>query len=369
MRTVEASASTRFREVEVRGPPRDLGRQIGEATREQFPGLIDHVMMRMNQDRSQTVSVESALEASRGFFPFVEDYSPDSIEELRGVAEGAGVFPEAVMLINARHEVATALSPIPAASEACTSLAVNAEASATATGAVGQNWDNDPGMVPFSLVLTRRPAGKPAFMTFTQPGVIAYMGLSDAGIGVCMNALPGRSRPIGLPWYFTVRGVYEATDLDGAVAAIRRGRRARSGNLAMMTPQGAADLEVQIDSVRVLRADQNGRIVHTNHYLHPESTGINDEFADSLYGQTFEREQRSRELFARSSGAVSVSMLQEMLSDHDGAPTSICRHPNDDPKIGWQRSVVSMIVEPSKGKMYLTRGNPCENPYEVYSLN
>ena len=61
---------------------------------------------------------------------------------------------------------------------------------------VGQNWDNDPVLNDFTVVLTRRPAGKPALMNITQAGLIAYMGFNNAGIGLCLNTLPAPcSRP------------------------------------------------------------------------------------------------------------------------------------------------------------------------------
>ena len=111
MANVDVAATTRFAEVEVGGLPREMGRQFGEATRDRFPGLLDHVMMRLNQYRTQPVTLDSALATAGRFFPFVEEYSTDSAEELRGIAEGAGVPPEAVMLINERNEVPTALAP------------------------------------------------------------------------------------------------------------------------------------------------------------------------------------------------------------------------------------------------------------------
>ena len=65
---------------------------------------------------------------------------------------------------------------------------------------------------------------------------------------------------------------------------------------------------------------------------------------------------------------VTLDQIKQLLSDHHGYPTSICRHPNPDPAIGWQRSVVSVVLEPAVGRMHLSRGNPCESPYEVYLL-
>ena len=65
---------------------------------------------------------------------------------------------------------------------------------------------------------------------------------------------------------------------------------------------------------------------------------------------------------------MSVGEVKGILSDRQGYPTSINRYPNDDPATGWQRSVVSLIVEPDAGRMHATRGNPGDNPYEVYEL-
>jgi isopenicillin-N N-acyltransferase-like protein len=222
-------------------------------------------------------------------------------------------------------------------------------------------------MRPFSLVIKRRPTGKPANMTWGQAGLIAYMGLNDAGLGVAMNAIPGTMNVEGLPWYFTVRGVYEATDISGVNEAIDRMDRARPGNLGMITQEGAVDFEVMAGKHRMVRGDDDGLMVHTNHCLHPELAAVNENA--TLYGQTFERKARSHSILNSRSGKVGVDDVKAILSDHDNHPTSICRHPNDNPNAGSDRSVISMIAEPDAGRMHVTNGNPCENPYEVYELN
>ncbi len=111
-------------------------------------------------------------------------------------------------------------------------------------------------------------------------------------------------------------------------------------------------------------------MVQKKHCLHPDLLDYNETLADELYGQTFDRKARSHALLGERTGSkVSVDDIKAILSDHDGQPTSICRHPNDHPTSGEDRSVVSVIVEPEAGRMHLTRGNPCDNPYEVYSLD
>ena len=61
-------------------------------------------------------------------------------------------------------------------------------------------------------------------------------------------------------------------------------------------------------------------------------------------------------------------ILKTVLSDHDNHPTSICRHPNDHPENGYWTSVFSVLIEADAGLMHVSRGNPCEQPYETYSL-
>src|SRR5207247_10474076 len=95
---------------------------------------------------------------------------------------------------------------------------------------------------------------------------------------------------------------------------------------------------------------------------------ITERYAAEIYGQSFPRKTRAERILESDSRPVTLDQIKQLLSDHEGYPTSICRHPNDDPVTGWQRSVVSVILEPAVGRMHLSRGNPCENPYEIYEL-
>lgn len=369
---------TRFREIGVRGSPREMGCQVGEAAREEVRAFADLVVERFNIGRKSRLAPGAALAIAAEAMPYAERYLPDAMEELRGIAAGAGVTVEQVMLINVRNQLgapearpprrARASLTASGAPEGCTAVLVEPRASASGVGMVAQNWDNDPATDAFSVVLTRRPTGKPAFMTFTRPGEIAYLGLSEAGIGIALNAMPGAQRRNGVPWYFLLRAIYETTALDAAVKEIRRAKRAIPANALVITSDGGADVEIMVDAVRVLRTGARGTLVHTNHCVHPALVGVNEEYSAEIYGQSFPRKARAEQALESESGPVSLARIGQLLSDHEGYPTSICRHPNDDPALGWQRTVVSVILEPAAGRMHLSRGNPCQNPYQPYEL-
>ena len=210
----------------------------------------------------------------------------------------------------------------------------------------------------------RRPTGKPALLNVTQAGLIAYIGLNDADMGVCLNTLPAPSRPVGVPHYFTVREIYESNSLDGAIHAVKRAHRAIPANIMLTTPDGPADLEVTIDDVHVLRADDHGRVTHANHCRHPALANINANFPELIQSQP--RQERIDRLL--SAGKNSLDQLKSILSNHEEHPRSICRHPNSDPGVGHWQTVFAVIIEPEARRMHLTRGTPCTKPYEIYEL-
>jgi isopenicillin-N N-acyltransferase-like protein len=338
-----------------------MGTAVGEQFRDLILGVCDRVLERFNKSRSgDPITMSQAEQVVSSALPWARDYAPDTFEELVGTAEAAGVTPERLMMLNARNML-SARRPA-----GCTSVMAGASATVSGVGLAGQNWDNDPAMDEFSIVLTRRPSGKPSVTTWGQVGLVGYIGFNSEGIGVCMNALNGPSTSEGVPWYFVVRSIYEQSSLDGAAATVGRAKRAVTANAAMITREGAADIEATPDEVRVLRHDDTGRLVHTNHCVHPDLVANNETHAGAIYGQSFDRKARAERILADGTQKTSIDDVKAILSDHDGYPTSICRHPNDDPSTGWQRSVVSIILEPDAGRMHVSRGNPCEAPYEVY---
>lgn len=346
----------RYREVVVQGAPREMGRQLGEAAKEEVRGFCEVGLHRAL--RTVAMSPERAYAIAEQCLPLADAYQPDHVEELRGVADAAGVSLLDLMVVQIRNQLRVE------ADAGCTSLSIAAGPNQPAI--LAQNWDNDPALDAFTIVLTRKPEGKPAFMSVTQAGLIAYIGLSEAGIGCCLNTLPAPSRTVGVPHYFTLRGIYESTSLDEAVEAVRRARRAIPANIMMATPQGPADLEITVDDVHVLRPDGRNWITHTNHCQHPDLCAINDDFPELI--ESHPRKNRIDELLSETEGPISIRQVKGFLCDHDNHPRSICRHQNEDETTGTWQTVFSVVISPAQRRMHITRGTPCNRPYERYEF-
>jgi isopenicillin-N N-acyltransferase-like protein len=350
--------NTRYREIVVSGSPREMGQQLGEAAREEIRGFAEIALERVN--KTVRVSRERAMSIAARSTEFARRYSPEMVEELHGMAESSRVPFDELMLLQVRNQLR------PDADAGCTSLSLASTAVAASGAIVAQNWDNDPALDAFTIVLTRKPSGKPALVNLTQAGLIAYIGFNDAGIGICLNTLPAPSREVGVPHYFLVRGIYESDSLAGAVDAVRRAERAIPANIMLATPQGAADMEVTLDDVHVLTGEQ-GQVTHANHCKHPELLTINKEFPELI--ESYPRQQRIDKLLSAARVPLSLEVVKTALKDHEGHPRSICRHANDDSQTGFWQTVFSVIIEPDQRRMHVSRGTPCEHPYEVYELS
>jgi len=350
------TAELRYAEINVAGTPRELGRQIGDALGDLIRGFCEVALDRVN--RTLRVSRESAMLIAHDSIARAENYAPDMVEELRGTAESAGVTLADLMLLQVRNQ-------LHADDSGCTSFSLNA---VNGIGRVTcQNWDNDPFLDQFTVVLTRRPTGKPVLTTVTQAGLIAYIGFNSAGLGLCLNTLPAPSRKHGVPHYFTVRGILEADSLDGAVSAVNRAERAIPANIMLTTPQGPANLEVTTDHVYVLRDAGEGIVTHTNHARHPELVAVNPQFPELI--QSGPRLARIDQLLEKPRDSDwTLQQVQSALRDHEAYPRSICRHANDDSPNGFWQTVFSVIIAPDIGAMYLTRGTPCDHSFETYQM-
>ena len=106
-------------------------------------------------------------------------------------------------------------------------------------------------------------------------------------------------------------------------------------------------------------------VAHTNHCLHPNLAPINKDFPELI--ESGPRLQRINQLLWDK--PLNVEEVKRALRDHEDHPRSICRHANDHEDTGFWVSVFSVIMEANEGRMHISRGNPCENDYEVYALN
>lgn len=308
------------------GNHRALGRAQGEAT----AGAIREALFfyeGLATRRGTTVRELSVrLEALRG--P-AREALPHLVAEMEGMAQGAGVDPDAIWFLNALEEVWPA--------EACTtmthgSLLLHAE-----------QWYAGHGN---SALVCGRPEGGPAFLSPTSAGCLPAVGTSAAGFAQGIDSLTDREDRAGIPRVLVSRHALGQASLRSAIRAVTIGGRA--GGYAHTLATASASVIVETTATRGWTIRDEA--VHTNHYL-----AAAPDAAPASAGSKA-RLVRARALLA-DARPRSLEDGARLLADHGSVPQSICLHENG-PEAS--ATIFGMVSDLATGRMLVSDGAPCE---------
>jgi isopenicillin-N N-acyltransferase-like protein len=334
----------------ARGAHRELGRQHGEQAASRIKAHLEVICA-----HSRITRPELRRRALR-FRPLFAKHCPHLLEEMEGLAEGAGIEPAEAMACNIRGEIAQAKEG------GCTAYAIGRGGAAAGEIIAGQNSDMTSEVIPLAYVLHLRPEGKPEVLMWTFGGMIGYHGLNSAGVAHFANALGGgpESR-FAMPHYPVKRMMLECGTVEEAAGLLRSVPLASNGNYVMCDGAGnILDVEATTAGPEIIRDRGDGFLAHTNHFLC--SRYARKENFDRSWQDSFPRMERMTALIRSRYGSLAVEDLKRFLSDHSGRPTGICRHN------GESRTVASLIAEPARRRMHVAVGNPCRGAYATYSM-
>lgn len=354
--------------IELTGSPYARGLQFGRSCGDlirRYPGALLKVRAEESRLRTQDVAhgtVDEAELARRAgtFLPWFERFAPDQVEEIRGVADGADVPFEVALLTNVRAEV------FGLDRSGCTALALGRRATADRSMLIAQNQDQHPLMRDFVVVVRVIPDRGPRMLMVTFAGLLGYGGINSHGVGYMMNALSNGIWRVGLPHYPVKRALLEQPDIESCLRVFDRAPVGSCANNLLVDRDRLADVELTPDGYSVIEpeAGKGDALVHTNHFL-ADCHGPGDRLLPALPDSPH-RASRMEDLLRARYGALEVSHLKSYLSDHEGHPHGICRHP--EPGGSAMQTIYSVIADPDRGLLHVSEGNPCTEAYSTYAI-
>lgn len=347
----------RFPLVEAAGSAYDMGYAHGA----QAAPLIQAYLGFIQKSTGRSLDMLAAGAVTHA--PAIEALSPAYLEEVRGLAAGAGLSFEEALVCQLRGAAARPMTDAPVADavDGCTAFALNGEATAGGRTYAGQNQDLGPEFSDFGIVLHLTPSdGRPALVTFTFAGQLGYMGMNAHGVAQFANGLGNAPWRPGLTHYPLKRRCMEMQTVGQCVDLLRAHRTSSAGNMVFCDGTGdIADVEIRPEGIALFDDEHANRRLHTNHY-------ITDEFAPHEDGNTPDsgpRLQRMRQLVSDAWGTITLDDLKSMLADHDGDPGAICRH-----GAGNSYSVAGYIADPGAGVLHVRRGLGCSGTWTEYAV-
>ena len=357
--------------IDLSGSPRERGRTHGQAAADR---LRRGVKMYAESLLKNGVDWKELEHRADRLVPQVEAFDPAYLEEMRGIAEGAGEPFAAVMLMNARTEMVAAARRSPVEKhfpDGCTAALALPEASADGVLLHGQNWDWRAECAETGVVLRIRRDDGPDILTFTEAGGLARSGLNSAGIGLTANALEcdrDYQRGPGVPLPFIRRKVLESAYLAQAVQTIVATPKPGSNHMAVSHCEGEAfGFECAPDETFWLAPDR-GLYVHANHWItesaraRVKDTGL-AETPCSIY-----RDKRVREQLAPKRGKLALDDLRQAFFDDWGAPWSVCRPPRLSARGVMTATTAMILMRPGEGHLEACPMPALNRRFTAYTL-
>lgn len=360
MSRIQRASKLRYPLINCAGTARELGRQHGEQMRVKIRTFLGFLC--------ETLKLEDdeVERRARRFRPLFERHCSQLVPEIEGLAEGAGISFDLALAGQLRGELAQI------ADGACTTFVIGPRGTADGTTLIGQTSDMPTEMREFGYVLHLMPVDRPELIMWTFGGQLGYHGLNEYGVAHFANALGGGPKWKYAPSHYPLkRLLLEQRSIEGVRRLMTDFPVCSNGNYVLCDGTGAIlDAELTSDGPHFLDDEGVGFIAHSNHYLC--ATHACDENYRQSLPDSFPRLKRMRELIAAEFGSLTVEKMKRILSDHDGHPTSICRHPHSghsDPILPASgHTVAAIIAEPQHGRFHIASGNPCEMPFVEFQL-
>lgn len=360
------------RKLELSGSAHERGVQHGSQAKDLVKKGVDFYVNMWEQSTGK--SRAEVLGLAGQFAPCIADFDAEIFSEIEGIAAGAEVPLEEVLLINARYELMIVTvfdSASGTAPGECTSMAAASEATNGHT-LLAQNWDWTVEAGQRSILVQIRQQGRPDLLTHVEAGMIGHKGLNTAGLGLCANAMSSQHDRFApaVPVWVMARAALNCESLEQVEARLNQAQRTASVNFTVASSSGAVGaVEVTPKDVKVV-TPKRGRVSHGNVFAGLSAErGVEDRLA-AMFPQFCDRAQRAEELIQED--GVSVERLKAVLVDHENRPESICRHWEDAPPGTSEglllETVASVIMDLNEGKLWVTSGPPCQNAYDEHVL-
>ncbi|MGX4675854.1 C45 family autoproteolytic acyltransferase/hydrolase [SAR92 clade bacterium H246] len=365
--------------IELRGTPRERGRQHGEMLKPQVQGAVNSWLQDLgsfgrNSTTSKPLESKQYLEnlfSETNYLKAISHWAPDLLDEVRGIAEGSGQPFEYILGLNLMDEewIFGRIRNMDRPTDKCTAFAI--PGGIEGSGFAGQNMDiSSWADGKQSLLRIGGHNNAPESLMFTIAGCIGLNGLNASGLGVTCNTLSQLQHAVdGLPVLFIIRKLLEKSNIDEAEQFLRSVRHASGQNYILSTGSEMRCFECCGKSViRYEPAHLKGRVFHTNHPL-INSDISNIPALNRSSESTFARLNSITQRLGDVSRVIAIDDIKAALSAQDDPDNPVsCDINLGGSSIGFTAgSSIYEFSEPPR--LHLAAGPPNKTEFKTYEFN
>ncbi|KAL6809671.1 major facilitator superfamily domain-containing protein [Trichoderma sp. SZMC 28015] len=398
--------------IVVEGTPYERGLSHGRQASEKVRANIEYYKL---PGKLPHWSISSKI-IQTVYLPAFKKFYPTGLEEIKGIADGAGVTVEEVIMLNARYDLGRCMYRLQNGGETpqdtdghdeCTSGFFPPKAVESGRALAVHNWDMSSHLYNQDLIIYLEvhpdpSEDRPSMFILTEAGQLIRSGMNSAGLSVTANSLLSSQDyvPVShidrdgvyhkvtdptpvLPLSVARRIFLEYSNYAEGLVAINAFPRHVSGNLHVSTADGfAMAMEVAPDRIYKFYGNIDDQyLIHSNHFLSPEFLSRDNIFdrypGGSSWFRCLQAEKGVRADCA--TGQLTPEKIKAAFSDHLAYPESLCNHPNPKQKntpsavlTGYtskqNMTVAFVIYNLSELTITVCKGPPCKGMLQSFKL-
>ena len=350
--------------VDLAGTPYQMGRTHGQTLKAEIQELVK----RWKDDLEKTYQVPAKVFIGEflertDFKPAMDRWTPGLLDEVRGIAEGAGIDFDTMYVYQLIDEI-WAMGPDLGFSK-CTTVGAGKRNGDPAC--IAQTLDIPGFYHGYQTVLRiRDDRDDLETLVFTIPGVVAANGLNSRSVGVCVNAVTQLAySPKGLPVGFVIRGILRQRTYEEAVRFLKDIQPAAPQTYAIGGPGEVAVFERSAGKMSRFVPFAGAEFsYHTNHPL--TNDDFNPKFAEMLKrgNMTLEGYQARCPRFAflgrllkDNTAAIDLEALQSLFRNRASGINNA----------GTYGCTIMILGE--RPELHISPGRPDEAPFQVIGFS
>ena len=361
----------------LEGSPYQRGLAHGETLRTEIQAVIGLWQDELERSFERTAGeVIRRFLVGTDFVPAMQMWTPDLLDEIRGITEGSGLDGDTLLAFQLLDEMWNNADVV--LGEHCSCVGIPSARGEPAC--LAQTVDVEGFRDGFQVVLhIRHDDSDLESLVLTCAGLVALNGVNNRGLGVCVNALmqlnPCRD---GLPVAAVVRGLLELPALQEATAFLRKVRHASGQNYLVGDPEGIHSFECSANAIVHLEPQgPGGAMWHTNHPL--ASTDYQPWFTEALASSAetpFLDNSRARyqTLADQLEGALHgkrVEALSQILASRDNPRHPVCGAGEKEEfyaEVGLYTFASTITVLAGNPEFRVAPGPPDRTPYREFTF-
>ncbi len=352
------------------GGRRERGRIHGEAFREMIQKNI--YLCKYMCSKMRNVNMDTLLSEAKKLIQPLRRYDGEIMNEMIGIAEGANVSLVEIVLLNARSELMNRFWNLSSVHEGCTTFAVMPREK-NGNIYIAQTWDWLQFSKDLLILLCCKGENGVNFLSVTEPGVIANVGINNKGIAVFLNYISVLdTNTKGSLYHVLLRRALESDDIIELQRNLVRSPIAFAIHIMATNHQGML-ISNELTSAGIdFRIIQDKFILHTNHILSDKlkiHNVVNEMYQDSE--MRYSMAQKCLEELIKSED-IDVEDIYDIFRKHSDDKGNICKHADlkDEFSISTLFTLIYQVTPLGNNKLYMSVGKPCESElFEIDILN